>query len=87
MRFILPTYHCRNGSREAVDGEAARSVLEDGEGGLQCKFGSGDSFYGYNGDRRSSSRPQLDVGCLGSVSQQRSSGSYGGYGLGANDAE
>jgi hypothetical protein len=39
----LPTYRGGNGSREAVDGEAARLVLEDDGGSFPCSSGSGDS--------------------------------------------
>jgi hypothetical protein len=74
---ILPTYHCKNGSREAVDGEVTWSVLEDGEGGLQCKSGSGDGFGDSSDDRRSLSKQQLDTGCLGLVGQWRKLGRLG----------
>jgi hypothetical protein len=40
----LPTYRCGNGSREAVDGETARSVLEDDGGSFWCSSSSGDGF-------------------------------------------
>jgi hypothetical protein len=39
----LTTYRGGNRSWKAGNGEAARPVLGDGEGGLQCSFGSGDS--------------------------------------------
>jgi hypothetical protein len=37
---ILTTYHGGDGPRTAGDGEAARLMLGDGEGGLQWSFGS-----------------------------------------------
>jgi hypothetical protein len=67
MGSILPTYRCGNRSREAIDGEAARSVREDGGGSLWCKSGSCDGSDSDSDDGRSSSRQQLDIGCLDSV--------------------
>jgi hypothetical protein len=37
----LVTYGGGNGSQEAVDGETAQSVLEDGGGSLWCSSSSG----------------------------------------------
>jgi hypothetical protein len=39
---VLLTYRYGNGSWDAVDGEAAWSVLEDDGGGFRCSSSSGD---------------------------------------------
>jgi hypothetical protein len=47
-----------------VDGEAARSILEDGVCGLQCSSGSGSGSSGGGDDGWPSSMQQLDSGGL-----------------------
>jgi hypothetical protein len=47
-----------------VDGEAARSVLEDVVRGLQCSSGSGSGSSGGGDDGWPSSKQQLDSGGL-----------------------
>jgi hypothetical protein len=63
----LPNYRSGNGSHEAGSGEAARSALEDGEGGLWCSFGSGDGSGGGGDDGWPFSMHQLDTGGLNTV--------------------
>jgi hypothetical protein len=74
MGSILPTYRCGNGSREMVNGEATRSIREDGGGGLWCRSSSDDGFGGNSDNGMSSSRQQLDAGCLNSVGWPRELG-------------
>jgi hypothetical protein len=44
---VLTTYHIGDGPRIAGDGDAARLVLGDGEGGLWWSFGSQDMHRGF----------------------------------------
>jgi hypothetical protein len=63
----LLTYCYENGSRDADDGKAARSVLKDGGGSLWCSSGSdGDSSSG-GVVGWPSSKKKLDSGGLDSV--------------------
>jgi hypothetical protein len=57
---VLPTYRCGNGSREAIDGETAWSVLEDDGGGFRCSSGSADGGV----DGGASFKQRLDSGGL-----------------------
>jgi hypothetical protein len=58
----LPTYRCRNGPQDAINGEVARSDLQDGGDGLQCSSGSGGGDDGWP-----STKQQLDRGGLDSM--------------------
>jgi hypothetical protein len=66
----LPTYRSGNGSREAVNGEVARLVLEDGEGSFRCKSGSDDGSESRSDVGRSFPKQHLDTGCLGLAGRQ-----------------
>jgi hypothetical protein len=70
----LPTYRGGNRSREAVDGEVARSVLEDDGGSFQCSSGSGNGFGNGGDDEGPSFQRRLYSGGLDSAGRQRKLG-------------
>jgi hypothetical protein len=77
----LPTYRCGNGSREAVDAETARPVLEDNGGSVQCSSGSSDGSDDGGIDGGLSFKRWLDSRGLDSAGRQRK---LGRLGLGQN---
>jgi hypothetical protein len=76
----LPTYRCGNGSREAVDGETAWSVLEDDGGSFWCSSGSSSSIGGIDGG--APSRGSLTREVLIRRGDSAGSGGYDGQGWG-----